>query len=396
MSERDAQFWKRQIARFGPQMGQRPLREILRAAVGSGLALLICAGAMHVFPHARETGLYLVGGFGALAVLLFVLPNSPLAQPYSAFVGMIVSPFVALLVLKLVPPPFADGLAVTAAIAAMLILRALHPPAAGLALLTVLQYDTGTPFGFGFILMPVAVVTIAMICLAILWNNAFGVAYPAPAVAPPTPEPTTRTRSATSAPLGPMQLTETDINELLLEQRLSTNVVASDVAGLVHAATARATRMLLDRATVGQIMTPAPEAISPLEPLSGLVALMTRYGVKSLPVVGSDGRFQGIVNHNDVMRALSDEMTRARSGIMRLGAPPPEPLAGTLLRNDISPVTPDTAVGTLLARLGDFHARAIPVIEGGQLIGMVSRSDLSALLIAQLPGANPQSKSAQP
>lgn len=69
----------------------------------------------------------LVAPLGATAVLVFCVPNSPLAQPWSAVVGNVTSAIVALLVLRFVPAPWATGGAVGAAVVAMMLMRALHP-----------------------------------------------------------------------------------------------------------------------------------------------------------------------------------------------------------------------------------------------------------------------------
>nr|WP_273544964.1 HPP family protein [Heliomarina baculiformis] len=52
-----------------------------------------------------EWGRYLVAPFGATSVLLFAVPNSPLAQPWSAVIGNTVAALVAVTVCLLVSDP---------------------------------------------------------------------------------------------------------------------------------------------------------------------------------------------------------------------------------------------------------------------------------------------------
>lgn len=72
---------------LGPAVVRTSPVEALRAGFGA-LAGLGLTGAFVLTPTVDlDLGLYLVAPFGATAVLLFAVPNSPLAQPWSAIVG---------------------------------------------------------------------------------------------------------------------------------------------------------------------------------------------------------------------------------------------------------------------------------------------------------------------
>ncbi|MDP3960760.1 MAG: HPP family protein [Pseudorhodobacter sp.] len=129
-------FWRR-LHGFGPAMALVAASEVVRAGLGGGLAVFAVAVLVRLLPGDGTVGFHLIAPMGATAVLVFATPNSPLAQPWSAVVGNTTSALVAVLVLHWVPPPFANGLAVAAALAVMLALRALHPPGAAIALLVV-------------------------------------------------------------------------------------------------------------------------------------------------------------------------------------------------------------------------------------------------------------------
>ena len=114
---------------LGPAVARVSTTEAIRAGLGAliGLGLI---GLFVLSPAVDlELGLYLVAPFGASSVLLFAVPNSPLAQPWSAIVGNTVAALVAVAVCLLVTDPvlripLAVGLAVTATI----LCRAVHPP----------------------------------------------------------------------------------------------------------------------------------------------------------------------------------------------------------------------------------------------------------------------------
>ncbi|MEG8058719.1 HPP family protein [Sphingomonas sp. 22L2VL55-3] len=72
----------------------------------------------------------LVAPIGASAVLIFAVPASPLAQPWSVVGGNIISALVGVTAARFVPIPYlAAGVAVGGAILVMSLLRCLHPPA---------------------------------------------------------------------------------------------------------------------------------------------------------------------------------------------------------------------------------------------------------------------------
>ena len=73
----------------GPSNVSRP--EQLRAAAGALCGLLITALFAHYLLARTGTSIFMIAPMGASAVLLFAVPASPLAQPWSVFGGNVVS-----------------------------------------------------------------------------------------------------------------------------------------------------------------------------------------------------------------------------------------------------------------------------------------------------------------
>ncbi|MER9262886.1 HPP family protein, partial [Mesorhizobium sp. M0619] len=104
---------------FVPILAGATLRERLIACVGAmiGIALTGAIGAL-VLGNGPHVPL-LVAPMGASAVLLFAVPASPLAQPWSIIGGNTISALVGVIVAHFVPQPvLATGIAVAVAIAA--------------------------------------------------------------------------------------------------------------------------------------------------------------------------------------------------------------------------------------------------------------------------------------
>lgn len=359
-------------------MGRRPMVDILRTAAGTGLGLLAAAVLVYAMPGSRVTGIYLVSSLASTAVLIFVLPNSPLSQPWSALVGNTVSALVSVAVLYVVPPPYADGLAVALAIVAMMALRALHPPAAGIALLAVLEFEAGRQLGFGFAFTPVAAITVFLVLLGTLWHAATGRVYPLrrlKAAAPDAPRTSPGTRARASA------LPRDTLEALLLEFNQSANLGPADLARLLEAAEARAEAILFTGTLVEEVMTPAPVAIGPDTPISEIVRRLADLGTKSLPVTDSEGTYLGLVDQEAVMLRLAQDLAAQRRRFAGLRATPTEAEAAAIMVSGIAPVERGTTVGALLERLAMRRARVVPVTEAGRLIGIITRTDLIRLLL---------------
>ncbi len=122
------------------------------AVLGIGLTGLVCGIAFGNGPYLP----LLVAPMGASAVLLFAVPASPLAQPWSIIGGNTISALVGVAVARMVPDPtLAAAVAVALAIAAMSLLRCLHPPGGAAALTAVLGGPAVLAAGYAFPLVPV-------------------------------------------------------------------------------------------------------------------------------------------------------------------------------------------------------------------------------------------------
>jgi CBS domain-containing protein len=56
--------------------------------------------------------------------------------------------------------------------------------------------------------------------------------------------------------------------------------------------------------TAGEVMTPDPRTMRPIDDLSDVVAVMLANGIRSVPIV-EDGRLVGIISRRDVLRCVA-------------------------------------------------------------------------------------------
>src|SRR5471030_191501 len=129
----------RWLLSFSPSPVALGWPERFRSCLGALLGISFTAGVMHVFLGNTAFIPLLVAPMGASAVLLFAVPASPLAQPWSIIGGNLVSATIGVTCAQVVADPtLAAALAVALSIAGMFALRCVHPPSGAVALTAVL------------------------------------------------------------------------------------------------------------------------------------------------------------------------------------------------------------------------------------------------------------------
>lgn len=120
-----------------------------------------------------DDSLFLIGSFGASAVLIYGAPMAEFSQPRNLVLGHIVSAATGVAICKILPDcvSLAGALAVSIAIAAMHLTRSLHPPGGATALIAVIGGSKIHGLGYWYLLSPVLTGVIIMLVVAILVNN---------------------------------------------------------------------------------------------------------------------------------------------------------------------------------------------------------------------------------
>jgi len=376
---------RRALRTLGPAVARPALREVLRAAFGTGLGV-VAVGTLTrltLHPDAASATLWFAAPLGATAFLAFSIPNSPLAQPWSAIVGNTVSALVGIAVVLAVAQPYlAAALAVGLAITAMMALRAMHPPGAAVALGIALSPPVIRDAGFGYALSPILLDTALLIGLAILYNRATGRVYPFRQ--PPELGPHGTTDRAPQRRLG---LSPESLATILQRFNMAANVGTEDLARLIAAAEAEATARHLGDLTCADMMSRDLVTIRPETPLTAVAELFRKHRFKTLPVTGPDNAFRGLLSAADLVGhpyaaiAGGDAAPQIWTDRNRQAIPA---TAAHILQADVPTVPPETPLARLLARMDDGRQQAVPVVAAGRLVGLVTRSDLISALARAL------------
>lgn len=353
---------------LGPASAFDSPREALRAGIGTiaGIAVVGCVlAASGVDP---KLGFFLVAPFGATAVLVFAAPNSPLAQPWPTVVGSVLSAVAGVSVTLAVDPVVPRvALAVGVAVAAMIVARAVHPPAGAVAMTAALAPDTIHEMGYRFAIAPVALGCALLVLVATLYGHLTRRRYPFRHF-DPVHESEER-----------VGLDEDELTGILQRYGQSLNLSVADLARLVGAAERQAAGHLADPMHAGDAMSQDLITVAPSANRAELADLFRTHKFTSLPVIDTDGVFVGVVFQIDLIE--SAEVGRRRRGPKPLRSRNAEAVtAADIMTTDLPTATVDTPIAALLPQLSDLGCDAVPVVDGHTIVGIVTQTDLISVL----------------
>jgi CBS domain-containing protein len=125
-------------------------------------------------------------------------------------------------------------------------------------------------------------------------------------------------------------------------------------------------------------MTAPAVTVRPDVPLPAVARLLDERGVTSLPVVDDHGHIVGMVSETDVVRDAVPSDPWAHDLHPSHGAFTTR-VADVMTFNPIT-VPPDTELPVVADVLVTNRVQSLPVVEGGVVIGVISRRDIVAVL----------------
>lgn len=221
------------LRRFLPEQVPTTYAERARATIGAFIGIALTGALATVWAGSSAQVPLLIAPMGASAVLLFGVPASPLAQPWSIVGGNLLAALVGVTAAKEIGSPLlAAALAVAGAFAAMSLLRCIHPPSGAVALTAVLGGPHVTAAGYGFVAVPVLLNSVLLVLAALAYNNASRRSYPHQPHAPVHPHP----------PISRLRLTSDDIEDVLTDYGEALDISRDDLHKLFQELLGRAQR----------------------------------------------------------------------------------------------------------------------------------------------------------
>lgn len=148
-------------------------RDALCSWIGGfiGIGLLGWLGTHTDFTE--QDGTFLIGSFGATAVLLYGSPSAPFAQPRYVLGGHIIGALVGVTCAQFIHAPLwvLSALAVSLSIVVMYLTKTTHPPGGATALTAVIGSHKIHALGYWYVLHPVLEGLTILLLVALIINN---------------------------------------------------------------------------------------------------------------------------------------------------------------------------------------------------------------------------------
>ena len=363
MGERSVWQW---LAAFAPAPVSVSRREVALSGLGALLGLFIAAWlSQHMLAGLNP---WFIAPMGASAVLLFAVPSSPLAQPWSIVGGNVVSATIGVTCALHVPDPaLACALAGSLAIGAMFVLRCLHPPSGAVALTAVLGGPAITSLGYRFVLWPVAVDSLLLLLAALVFNVSARRRYPHHA------QPHVNTHHTRDEPPGArLGLTAQDLDAALRARGELLDVSADDLEELFLEAEHRAWKRRFGSLRCADVMSRDIVSVLPSTPAQEAWQLLIGHAIKALPVVDQRRRVLGIVTLHDFF--LGHDLVPGAAGNTAW-------LVADIMTRDVLTASPEQELVDLMSAFSDGGRHHLPVVDAERkLVGMVTQSDMVAAL----------------
>jgi CBS domain-containing protein len=116
---------------------------------------------------------------------------------------------------------------------------------------------------------------------------------------------------------------------------------------------------------IREVMTPAPETIQADRPATEAAQKMKEADAGMIPVL-RDGNLLGTVTDRDIALRVVAE-----------GKDPQSTPVSEIASTDVVTVGPDADLDEALQMMAEHQVRRLPVVEDGQLVGVVAQADVA-------------------
>lgn len=134
------------------------------------------------------------------------------------------------------------------------------------------------------------------------------------------------------------------------------------------------------------VMTAPAVTVPPDTAVEDVARLLLSRGISAVPVVGADGRLEGIVSEGDLMRRVEAGTERTPSWWLRTFGDDDSQAsdyaksrgrrAADVMTRQVVTVDEDAALADIAGLLEHQRIKRVPVVRGGRVVGIVSRANL--------------------
>ena len=358
----------------------------LLSVVSCFLAILVVAWITHQFSPSAAYPI-IVASMGPSAVMLFIIPHSPLVQPWPLVGGQLVSALIGVWSAQVITDTaLASACAVGGSVLIMLLLRCLHPPGAATALIPIMAGDPITSLGYGFVLMPVGLNVAIMLVLAIAINRLV-LRYEYPAV-PHITENKKHKLNTLTQPAQRTGISEHDLEQALENMDMFMDVSTGDLSKLLADAQMQSFKRNRGNITCADIMVKNIRTVDYGTEVEEAWKIMQSEKLNAMPVIDRAGRVIGIITWNDFVKFINEGANETfkekfRAFIRRtpdIATDKPESV-GHIMTTSVSVLQESAHIAVLIPLMSNQGYRQIPIVNNeNRLVGMVYQANLIAAL----------------
>ena len=168
--------------------------------------------------------------------------------------------------------------------------------------------------------------------------------------------------------IGRSRIRETNLNQLFTpyggghSQAASMTVTTNEPAAIFQQLVEDLRSQIPEPPTARDLMSSPVRTIRPDTTIEQAQRILFRYGHSGLSVVDATGKLVGIISRRDLDLALHHGFSHA-------------PVKGYMTRN-LKTISPETTLPEIESLVVTYDVGRLPVIDGGELIGVVTRTDI--------------------
>jgi CBS domain-containing protein len=122
-------------------------------------------------------------------------------------------------------------------------------------------------------------------------------------------------------------------------------------------------------ATAREVMAAGAECVGVNDSIAEAARRLAELDVGAMPICGEDNRLKGMLTDRDiVVKVIAKERDPQRTS------------AGEVADQEVVTIGADDSVEEAMRTMIDHRVRRLPVIDGHELVGMVSQADLARAL----------------
>jgi tRNA nucleotidyltransferase (CCA-adding enzyme) len=111
------------------------------------------------------------------------------------------------------------------------------------------------------------------------------------------------------------------------------------------------------------VMSNCTATIRPNDTLIDAVMVLCKHHLSGAPVVAADGNVVGFITESDLMDVLFDESARSNP-------------VSAYMSDAVYAVGPEASIAGAASMFALYGVRRLPVVENGELVGIITRRDL--------------------